>query len=99
MTLAKTQNIAGTIRNCTCRHAQTMIRICTSQSEKRFHCIKPTHAVARFASSGKFADVIVRVVFTAEKIAVKRQDDFRLVEIENRTDRLPERLRRRALMD
>jgi hypothetical protein len=43
--------------------------------------------------------VIVRVVLAAEKIAVERQDDLRLVEMENRLHRLAERLRRRALMD
>ena len=76
-----------------------MIRIRASQREQRFHRVKSAHPVARFAACGKFADVIVRVVFAAKKITVERQNNFRLVEIENRLHRLAERLRRRALMD
>src|ERR1035438_2639150 len=76
-----------------------MIRVCASQSEKRFHRIKTAHAVARFAAGGKFTDVIVRVVLAAEKIAVERQDDLRLVEMENRAYRLAERLRCRVMVD
>ena len=43
--------------------------------------------------------MVVRIVLAAEKIAVQRQDDLRLVEMKNRTHRLAECLRRRALMN
>src|ERR1035437_7391663 len=81
------------------RNSQPMIRIRASQSEQRFNRVKPAHPLARLAAGGKFADVIVRVVLTAEKIAVERQNDLRLVEIENWTDGLAKRLRRRTLMN
>src|ERR1035438_6044837 len=69
------------------------------RSEQRFDCVKPAHPLACLAASGKFADVLMRSVFAAEKIAVERKDDLRLVEMENRLHRLAERLRRRALVD
>jgi hypothetical protein len=76
-----------------------MIRVRAGEREQRFHRVKPAHAIARLAAGGEFADVIVRVVLAAEKIAVERQDDFRLVEMEHRLDRLAKRLRGRALVD
>ena len=85
--------------NQTRRHAQPVIRVRAGKREQRFHGVKPAHPLARLAAGGKLADVIVRVILAAEKIAVQRQDDLRLVEMENRLHRLAERLRRRALMD
>ena len=93
------RNRRRNLPNQTRRHAQPMIRIRAGEREQRFHRVKPAHPLARLAAGGKFADVIVRVVLAAEKIAVERQDDLRLVEMENRLHRLAERLRRRALMD
>src|SRR5665213_4066461 len=81
-----------------CRHTQPMVSVCTGQSEKRFSGVKSAHAVASFAAGGEFADVIVRVVLAAEKIAVERQDNFRLVEMEHGLHGLAERLRRSALV-
>ena len=77
-----------------------MVRIRAGEREQRFHRVKPAHPPSlRLAAFGKSADVIVRVVLAAEKIAVQRQNDLRLVEMENRLHRLAERLRRRALMN
>ena len=81
------------------RHAQPVIRTRAGKREQRFHRVKPAHPLARLAALGKLTDVIVRVVLAAEKIAIQRQDDLRLVEMVNRAHRLAERLRRRALMD
>ena len=52
------------------RHPQPVIRACASQRKQRFHRIKPTHPLARLTSGGEFTDVIVRVVFATEKIAI-----------------------------
>ncbi len=76
-----------------------MIRDRAREREERFHRVKTVHPLARFATGGKFADVIVHIVFAAKKIAVERQDDFCVIEIENGFDRLAERQRCRALMN
>src|ERR1700690_2958164 len=78
-----------------------MVRARAGERKERLDRIQPAHAALGLglAAFDKALDVIVRVVLAAEKIAIQRQDDLRLVELVNRTDGLVESLGGSALMD
>ena len=92
------QNSSRNFNNLRSRNPEPMIRARTGEREQRFHRVKPAHLFSRLATGGKFADVLVCTILAAEKITIKRQDDFRLVKMEHRLHRLAERLRGRALV-
>ncbi len=65
-----------------------MVSTSTGERKERFHSINPAHAaIFYFTAFGKTRDVIVCVLLATEKIAIKRQNNFRLVEMENGTNR------------
>ena len=79
---------------------EPMIGAGAGEREQRFHRVEAIHAaVLGLAALGKSGDVAVSIVFGADKIAVERQDDLRLIVVEQRPHRLAEGLGGGALRE
>ena len=63
------------------RNTQSMISIRARKREQRLDRVKSAHSFTCLATGGKFADIMVRVIITANKIAIQRQNDLGFVEM------------------
>ena len=84
------------------RNPQPMIGVRPGQGQQRLDDVKPVHRILRLlnpAAPRKVADEPMRVFLGPDEIAVEREDDLRLVELEQWRDGPAEGQRRRRAMN